>query len=208
MPINRKLIAKSNYVLRQIFQKKENILLLKDFIESIIHIKIEEIKIMPYLEKMSRYLPEKDNFGIVDVRVKTLDNENLNIGIQTIDGHYVQNKLLIYYAQIHANQLEHEGIYEEAKTITINIMDFNCIKENKKFHNLIKLIARDCEFMMHTIELSKFRKNVKEIENKEQAWVAYIANDNWLSNIATEKYKEIKQFDEVLEKYLNSEKME
>ena len=80
---------------------------LKDFIESILDINIKDIYIMPYLEKISKYLPSKENFGIVDVRVKTVNNEELNIGIQTIDGYYVQNKLLLYYAQIHANQLEY-----------------------------------------------------------------------------------------------------
>ena len=181
---------------------------MKDFIESILEIKIKDIYIMPYLEKISKYLPSKENFGIVDVRVKTTDNEELNVGIQTIDGYYIQNKLLLYYAQIHANQLEYDGIKEEANTITINIVDFDFIRENNDYHNFITLRAKDGEFLMHTIELNKFRKNVKEIQNKKDAWVAYIADDNLLTEKAIKKYSIIKEFNEVIENYLINEKME
>ena len=181
---------------------------LKDFIESILDINIKDIYIMPYLEKISKYLPSKENFGIVDVRVKTVNNEELNIGIQTIDGYYVQNKLLLYYAQIHANQLEYQGIKEEAKTVTINIVDFNFIKENDNYHNFIKLKAKDGEFLMHTIELDKFRNNIKRIQDKKDAWIAYIANDSILADTASKKYTIIKEFNEVIENYLINEKME
>lgn len=194
-------------MLKQIFQKKENIPFLKDFIESILDINIKEICIMQYLEKISKYLPAKENFGIVDVRVKT-ENEDLNIGLQTIDGYYIQNKLLLYYAQIHANQLEHEENNKRVQTITINIVDFDFIKENKKYHNFIKLSAKDGDFLMHTIELNKFRKNVEKIQNKKEAWISYLADDNLLTNTAMKKYNVIKEFNEVIENYLINEKME
>lgn len=208
MPINRKLVAKSNYVLREIFQKEDNISFLKDFIESILKIIIKDIYIMPYLERMSKYLPARENFGIVDVRVKTANGDELNIGIQTIDGYYVQNKLLLYYAQIHANQLEYEAITEQAKTITINIVDFDFIKENNEYHNFIKLRAKDGEFLMHTIELNKFRNNIEKIQDKQDGWVAYLASDNFLAYDAIKKYEILERFNEVIENYLLNEKME
>lgn len=195
-------------MLKQIFKKEENIPFLKDFIESILNIRTKEICIMPYLEKLSRYLPAKENFGIVDVRIKNENDEENNIGIQTIDGYYVQNKLLLYYAQIHENQLEHIKNKKKVKTITINIMDFDFIKENNNYHNFIKLQSKDCEFLMHTIELNKFRNNITEIKNKKDAWIAYIACDNLLAEVAVRKYKIIEKFNEVVENYLINEKME
>ena len=194
-------------MLKQIFQKEENIPLLKDFIESILDIRINEIYINPYLKKVAKYLPAQENFGIVDVRVMT-SNEYLNIGVQTIDGYYIQNKLLLYYAQIHANQLEHDEINEIANTITINIVDFDFIKENGKYHNFIKLMARDGDFLMHTIELNKFRNTISKIKNKKEAWIAYLANDNILTQTAIKKYNVIHEFDKAIEDYLINEKME
>lgn len=195
-------------MLKQIWSNKSNIFFLKDFIESMLDIQIKEINIMPYLEKMAKYLPAKENFGIVNVRVKTISDEEINVGIQTIDGYYIQNKLLLYYAQIHENQLEYEQNKFKTTTITINLLDFDIIKENNDYYNIIKLQSKDCEFLMHTVELNKFRNSVKDIKNKKEAWIAYIANDDLLADVATKKYSTIKGFDNSVENYLLNEKME
>ena len=50
--------------------------------------------------------------------------KKLNVGIQFIDGIYVQTKMLMYYAQIHLNQLEYNSKREFCRTITINLLDF------------------------------------------------------------------------------------
>ena len=51
--MNRKFINKSNFVLRKILNSQENIDILKEFIEEILAIKIEEATINPYLIKKS-----------------------------------------------------------------------------------------------------------------------------------------------------------
>ena len=61
----------------------------------------------------------------------------MNIGIQFIDGYYAQNKMLLYYAQIHANQLEYQDNREISETKTINLLDFNYLKSNKYFNKII-----------------------------------------------------------------------
>ena len=136
--MNRKFVSKSNYVLRKVLNNEENLDIIKDFIETILKVKIEKIILHPYLQKMSNYLPAEENFGIADVRIITKDKEELNVGIQFVDGYYVQNKLLLYYAQIHANQLEHENQNYIVRTITINILDFNYFS-SKKYHKVIKI---------------------------------------------------------------------
>ena len=106
--MNRKLIAKSNYVLRKVLNSKENIDIIQDIIEAFLALKIKSIKLNAYLKSKEKYLPEEENFGIADVRIITEEGEELNVGMQFIDGYYVQNKMLLYYAQIHTNQLEHD----------------------------------------------------------------------------------------------------
>ena len=159
--MNRKFISKSNYVLRKVINKKENLDIIKDFIEAILKIEISEIVLRPYLKHLSKYLPEEKNFGIADVRIKTKENEEINVGIQFIDGYFVQNKLLLYYAQIHANQQEHKTNNNIVRTITINILDYSYFKSNE-FHKTIKLkqdfpqnIEEDLE--LHVLELCKFK---------------------------------------------------
>ena len=62
--------------------------------------------------------------GIVEVRIQTEDEE-LNVGIQIIDGNYVQNKMFLYYARVHTNQITYNDNRKIAKTVTINILDVN-----------------------------------------------------------------------------------
>ena len=212
--MNRLFVSKSNYVLRKILNKQTSLEIIKDFIEAVLKLEIKQIELHPYLDKISKFLPQEDNFGIADVRILTKDNRELNVGIQIIDGYYIQNKLLLYYAQIHGNQLEYENQDKEVETITINILDFNYFS-SKEYHKIIKVrentslgeSAKDLE--LHTIELKKFIKRKKSIENKEDAWVAYLeGSDNDLKQYAINNYKSIKELDDLADRYWKDEKME
>lgn len=212
--MNRLFVSKSNYVLRKILNKQTSLEIIKDFIEAVLKFEIKQIELHPYLDKISKFLPQEDNFGIADVRIITKDNRELNVGIQIIDGYYIQNKLLLYYAQIHGNQLEYENQDKEVETITINILDFNYFS-SKEYHKVIKVrensslgeSAKDLE--LHTIELKKFIKRKKSIENKEDAWIAYLeGSDNELKQYAINNYKSIKELDDLADRYWKDEKME
>ena len=128
--MNKKLISHSNYVLRKVLNKKQELDVLKDFIEAILDIEIQEMALNQYLDKKRKYLPRKEDFGIADLRVKTQDEE-MNIGIQFLDGIYIKTKMLLYYAQIHLNQTEYNKKRKFVKTITINILDFNYFTDSK-----------------------------------------------------------------------------
>ena len=132
--MNRKFVSKSNRVLRKVLNSKENLDILQDFIESFLKVKIKEIKLNPYLKNKSNYLPSAENFGIADVRVVLKNEKEWNIGIQFIDGYYAQNKMLLYYAQVHANQLYYEDNRNTADTITINLLDFTYLNEIGRAH--------------------------------------------------------------------------
>lgn len=114
--MNKKFMSNSNYVLRKIFRSKENLDILKDFIEAILDIKIIKIKLNSMLPVNSTNIPSNKKFGFASVRVKKDDGKELNIGIQFIDGFYIQTKLLLYYAQVHFNQL----IYNSKRKVTRN----------------------------------------------------------------------------------------
>jgi len=161
-----------------------------------------------YPENRSKYLPSEENFGIVNVNIEREDNINLNVGIQIIDGNYIQNKILLYFAQIHTNQLEEEKD-KIAKTVTINILHFNYLKKDK-YHQIIRIKEKndENEIELHTIELQKFNnKNI--IQNKEDAWIAYLQGGNEiLINYAIEKFIKIQKLDNLLDEYWKNEKME
>ena len=209
--MNRKFISNSNYVLRKVLNNEDCLEILKDFIESILDINIREIKLNPYLKEKAKNLPKEENFGIADVRIKT-DNEEMNVGIQFIDGIYIQTKMLMYYAQIHLNQLEYHDKREFTKTITINLLDFNFFS-TYQYDKVIKIKSNEGninleELEMYVIELPKFAiKNLDNI-NRKEAWIAYFKG---CDNTVLEKIKNNKNIallDMLLEKYWIEEKME
>jgi len=210
--MNKKFISNSNYVFRKVLNSENCLDILKDFIEAILNINIKEIYLNPYLEERSKYLPKEENFGIADVRVKT-DNEEINVGIQFIDGiYYIQTKMLLYYSQIHLNQQEYEN-REFAKTITINLLDYNYFSSNE-YDKVIKIQSNESnvkleELEIHVIELPKFTlKNIDNMSRKEQ-WITYIkgCGQDTLEKII-ENNKNIERLDKLVEKYWHEEKME
>jgi len=196
--LNRKFVFDSNCVLRSILNKEDNIDIIKDFIETILDISICEIHYredLMYEEIFGKYL------GIVNVIVTTDKNKKLNVGIQIIDGLYIQNKMILYYAQLYSNI---------TKTITINILDCEFFN-SKEYHKIIEIKGFDMDILpkkekseIHVLELPKF-KNL-QIDTKESAWINYFKQNN-LDEEIKKKYTKISKLDNLLESYWKEEKM-
>ena len=209
--MNRRLISHSNYVLRKVLNNEQGLEILKDFIEAILDIEIEEIQLNTYLEDKTKYLPSEENFGIADLRIKTEDEE-INVGIQFIDGIYIQTKMLLYYAQVHLNQVEYDDKREFTKTITINILDFNCFstpqcdKKIKIMSDEGNLNLEELEFIV--IELPKFIE--KENMSRKEEWICYLrgCTSKEQEDKIIKNNPQIKKLDEMIEKYWLEEKME
>lgn len=207
--MNRKFISKSNRVLRKILNSKDNLDVLQDFIETFLEIKIKEIKLNPYLESKSNYLPSEENFGIADMRIKLENQEELNIGIQFIDGYYIQNKMLLYYAQIHSNQLEYNDNRKFTKTITINILDFKYLKSEDYFNKITIPSKLENKIELYILELPKFKINHYRDITKKEAWMYYLCGESsiLLSNIF-QNFRKIQKLNNLLEEFWNNEVME
>ncbi len=212
--MNRNFISNSNFVLRKVLNSKENLDIIQDFIETFLDISIEKIHLNPYLKSKEKYLPSEERFGIADVRVLTSKEEEINIGIQWIDGYYVINKMLLYYSQIHNNQLEHQYNKTKAKTITINILDFSYFK-SKNYHQKLFIKSEPDKYgkienlELHTIELSKFNKETLKNIDKKSAWMIYLLGENKEKiEEVLNKYEKIKRTDILIKEFWKNEKMD
>lgn len=207
--MNRKFISKSNRVLRKILNSEKNLDIVQDFIESFLEMQIEKIKLNPYLKIKSKHLPSEENFGIADVRVKLENQEECNIGIQFIDGYYAQNKMLLYYAQIHSNQLEYQDNRRLARTMTINILDFNYLKSNQ-YVNKIEIPSKtENTIELYVLELPKFVVSRNKFCNKKEAWMTYLQGEKEeeLQEVL-KRFNKIKKLDRLLKEYWKNEVME
>lgn len=212
--MNRKFISHSNFILRKVLNSKENLDIIQDFIEAFLEVEIEEISLNPYLKSRAKYLPVEENFGIADVRIRLKNSQELNVGIQFIDGYYVENKILLYYAQIHANQLAYDESRKVAKTITINILDYEYFKPQNYYQK--KYIETNLDengtsekLETHIIELPKFKFMKKSPSNKKEEWMVYLCGQNseLIKNVMKANEK-IKKLNNLLEKYWIEETMQ
>ena len=204
--MNRKFIKNSNLVLRKILnsEKCENII--ADIIEAFLKIQVTTLKI-------NQSLDNRKSYGIVDVRIITKENKELNIGIQIIDGNFIQSKMLLYYAKIHSNQALYEDGRRLAKTVTINILDMSFFR-SEQFHQIVKLKTNAIndsileKVQMHIIELPKLNIPENKELTKEEAWGIYLKGDNdYLVEKAIRKYECIKKLDDLLKEYWRVEKI-
>lgn len=207
--MNRKFISNSNYVFRKVLNNEQCVDILKDFIEAILNIEIEEIELNRYLSENEKYLPKEENFGIADVRIRTKENEEINVGIQFIDGIYIQTKMLMYYAQIHLNQLEYDNKREFARTITINLLDYKYFS-TKGYEQMIKIKTNEGDIQleeveMYVLELPKYICQNSNNKTRKEEWIEYLKGSTATEKI---KNKNIKKLDELVEKYWLEEKME
>lgn len=211
--MNRKIVSKSNLVLSKILNSNNCLDILKDFIETILKVKIKNITLNNPKENKYYSSTTYYSMGIVEVRIQTEDEE-LNVGIQIIDGNYVQNKMFLYYARVHTNQITYNDNRKIAKTVTINILDFNYFS-SYNYHRKISIKTNIIDdniletMEMHVIELPKFKMlNLSNIK-KEEAWIGYFQGQNLkLIQLSKEKFSKISKLDELLEKYWKEEKIE
>ena len=211
--MNRKFVSKSNLVLSKILNSNNCLDILKDFIETILKVKIENITLNNPKENKYYSSTTYYSMGIVEERIQTEDEE-LNVGIQIIDGNYVQNKMFLYYARVHTNQITYNDNRKIAKTVTINILDFNYFS-SYNYHRKISIKTNIIDdniletMEMHVIELPKFKMlNLSNIK-KEEAWIGYFQGQNLkLIQLSKEKFSKISKLDELLEKYWKEEKIE
>ena len=208
--MNRKFVSKSNLVLSKILNSNNCLDILKDFIETILKVKIKNITLNNPKENKYYSSTTYYSMGIVEVRIQTEDE----VGIQIIDGNYVQNKMFLYYARVHTNQITYNDNRKIAKTVTINILDFNYFS-SYNYHRKISIKTNIIDdniletMEMHVIELPKFKMlNLSNIK-KEEAWIGYFQGQNLkLIQLSKEKFSKISKLDELLEKYWKEEKIE
>ena len=216
--MNQKFIVKSNYLLRKVLNSENNLDILQDFVEAILNVNIQKIFLNPYLNIKSKQLPAEENFGIADMRIKTKENQEFNVGIQFIDGKYIQTKLLLYYAQIHSNQIEYKDNRKITNTVTINILNQNYY-DSFSYHKIIQMKStnkgiennelKDEEILLHVIELPKYQPIFLHNLNKEEQWITYLKGDNAeeIERVKRMNYK-INKLDILIDNYWEKEKIE
>lgn len=157
--------------------------LLKDFLESILHNKIEELEVSSEKNTM---ITKVNNMRMrFDLYVVYDKNNHLDIEMQNKNCYNIIRRLetstsAMYY-DAHKKGKGNNRYYKDIKAIAIAILDYNEFKDGP-YHEIArtirlsngKEISNDIEY--HIIQMPKFFEQIKEIKTSEEAWIAYLSN--------------------------------
>jgi len=129
-----------------------------------------------------RYL--LDRGARLDILARTEDGTLINIEVQVANEYNIDQRSLYYWAGLYHGQLTVGRKFADlCKTVTINILQFNWFKDDKKryhrtFHvredNTGELLVDDLE--MHFLELPKAKALARIPEDSLDSWMAYLNN--------------------------------
>lgn len=206
----------SDYVFKRIFAREENKSMLKDFLEGILNIKINNIEI-----KNPELIPnvKDEKLGILDIKLDVDDKKIIDVEMQVKDENNIRKRSSTYLAKLASEQLKVAEDYAKQKQIvTINILKFSALKRNS-YHSIARMKYEKTKeqeyvdlgykteeenatdiFEMHFIELEKFKKKNPECNTKLEQWLWLIdGSREEKMKKAMEENKEVKKAAEVLE---------
>ena len=196
--MSNKLNLKNDIVFKAFFSKKGNEKYLKEFLESLLKIHIEEIEVRSEVSLLK--LDEKEKGGRLDIEAK-LNTGIINIEMQVNNLKNIEKRTAYYASKIMAREVGIREKYENIKpVIMVNILDYELfgfkeyvskteivLKEHKDYE-----VIKDLQW--YFIELPKFRMSNPDMEDKLNQWLALIDNeDRGMIKMAEEKNKTIKE---------------
>ncbi|MCD1261151.1 PD-(D/E)XK nuclease family transposase [Paenibacillus athensensis] len=176
-----RLDPKVDFVFKRIFGVEENKDILLDFLNVTLRESeprpITDIQILnPYLDKNALH----DKQSILDIHARTSDGKQVNIEIQLFNRYDIERRTLYYWSKMYAAQLEEGQIYKNLKkTITINILNFNFIP-NERYYNLFHLreehtgIVLTDHIEIHFMELPKLQERQASLSDKLVKWLLFL----------------------------------
>ena len=180
MTKNVELQLTNDYIFKRLFSKKGNEDILKDLLEGILEIPIEEVEVMQEVE-LER-VDIKDKLGVLDIKATINENITVNIEMQIVDEKNMIERTLYYWAGLYYTGLKRGKDYKlNNKVITINILMYNIFKK-ENYHTIATI--RDNEnkekitdrLEIHFIELPKFLKSKEKGNRKLRQWLDFICN--------------------------------
>ena len=134
----------------------------RGFIGAFLRIPPEEILDMELLPKKLRKKYKEEKYGILDVRVRLREGEQLNIEMQSIAYDYWQERSLFYLGKMYVDQIHEGEDYDKLKKcIHVGILNFIHFPDDDRCYRKIIFCDKDTgeEYTdlleIHVLELKK-----------------------------------------------------
>ena len=158
-------------------------IVLRSFLCAVLGIKYTDIKKTTLLNTNLPKIHEDEKQGILDVRLTMNDNTEIDIEIQLAYMKAWADRSTFYVSKMLVEQVDINQKYNNIKKcIGINILDFNYIKDTKRFHTVYH-IYEDTEHIkytdiieIHIVELPKLP--AKDDGTDLYDWIKFIKAEN------------------------------
>lgn len=177
-----RLKVKNDFIFQRIFGRNENKEILMSFLNAFIgndKINLMDLEIIDNT-KLEKDRPD-DKLGILDVRAKLQNGEQVNVEIQLVNQYNMDKRTLFYWSKLFTEQLSQGESYNKLKkTITINILDFNYLlipNYHTIFHlweDKIKDYKLTDILEIHFVEIPKFQIIEHDLKNPIDRWLIFI----------------------------------
>jgi predicted transposase/invertase (TIGR01784 family) len=184
--MDRKLInILIDFAFKRVFagNGEESKRILMDFLNSLLELKDDNrINEIIYLNPFNDRKTEKDKLSIMDIKVETENKERIDIEVQINDVDDYRKRSLFYWSKLYPETLKKgEPYYNLKKSIVISIVNFDLVKESKKYHSIFKIKEKDENYIftddleLHYIELCKFNTptDLNELNDLEE-WITFL----------------------------------
>lgn len=176
------LDPKIDFIFKNIFDNKTSSNILISLLNAVLGYKKNENRITEITIDDSFIKKEniEDKFAVLDIKATLNDGTRINIEMQVIDQYDMKKRSLYYLSRLYSEQLKQGDEYKKLNgAISINILNFNLLNNNR-YHNhfLFKENQTNEVFtdlmQIHIIELAKFNKDPKDIQDELESWVEFL----------------------------------
>ena len=189
-----------DFVFKHIFGNEKHKQTLISFLSAVLRVPKEELEGLEIINSELIKNHKKDKKGVLDVRVKTKDEKEIDIEVQILDSGYMAERTLFYWSKMYTQQIESGGKYTDLKKcITINIVDFD-VTPLKKLSSTYHIFEDETKYKLtdvleiHFLELSKLHNDeVPKDENDPLVmWMEFIDGNKEVIDVLSKKNEDIK----------------
>lgn len=168
----------SDFVFKKLFSENPDLLLslLNSFPNFSGEKSIKEIKILN--PEISRDIFD-DKLSILDILAEDQNGYKFHIEMQGFFHQNYQERILYYWSKLYSRVIKKGEKYKSLrKVISISFLNFNIFKNQEEVHSIYKVLniykpeiclTEDLE--IHTIELKKFHKQIKDLHGSFDSWL-------------------------------------
>ena len=180
---NKKYNLKNDIIFKAFFARPGNEIFLIDFLEALLKIKIEKIKIKEEVNLEQLSVEEKG--GRLDLQATLNDGIIVNIELQMNNNFNIEERTTLYSSKVNSRDAKRGSDYSDInKVIMINILGYNLLDVEEYISETVIVLDkhRDYEVLKgikwYFIELPKFRKKNPDMYDKIDQWICFIDDSN------------------------------